>query len=1727
MLILFDQNHNKIYGLNSYENLEITYEISGDSKLDFSIPLYLHESSLIKEEGYLQTEEHEYVIKSIKKSTDVMQIQAELNLEDIEGKAIEQFSSKEQTADSCARLAIAGTGWTIGKCTVSKKRTIRKEKTTALEVLRQISKTYRCYVVYNSLDKIIDILDDIGEDRGCYFTTELNLRRLEIDSDSNNFYTRIIPIGKDKLKISSVNNGKEYLENYQYSNKTKTLIWEDQRYTDINSLKEDALKKLNELSVPYRAYKVEIIDVSNLSNEYNFLDYHIGDIVYILDPEKEIGEKQRIVKIVKYPDEPDRNTCEIANSVLKFEDIQKELQETTEVVENITTDSGLVDGNKIENLNIDVDTIQTNVIKAVKGEFGEIIANKANIDDLNVTNAKIEKLSTTFATIEQLEASNAKVKVLEANTASIEYVLAGNITAKNIATGAITAGSGIIAQGAIGDGQISSLSANKIQSGTVDTSLVTISGPNGRFRITGNKLQILDSDKDEKLYERIMLGVDEDNNSSLILRGKDGKATLINQEGLTDEGFTEGYGKVRDNSLDAKKFDKNSIVREVNGATENIKGTKVQIGDRTLDVELSTQQNTITAQGNELVTQKSQIQAMDNRINLKIDMQKYNKDMEGVNTSLNKNTTELGLLKDQINLKVSGTEVDKKISEIQIGGRNLVKNSSGNLGSNSFWSDNTKYSSGGYNGNAAIFFQRIGAEEGAPRFIVTNALEPLPKVSKDEEYSLGAMIFVSSEIKMDVESELFLRCSNDTKFIDFCKITIPVDVPRDRWIYMTSQSKINADYNKSVLLHGALGLNGKVYISQVMLVRGNNVPSWAPAPEDLEYAVNQYTEGKITTVNQRINSTQSEVNILKNQVNLKVSSEEVDTKINDLQIGGMNYYIDTDKCLVKTNHNGDHAYMTLGTMSLDSANSLRGKKVTVSVDIEIRNGKRVTGKYNRIGQETEITWKDGTKSYYGAWWSVSDGENVKKRIKSTFVFADKEIIKVRDNSIYIQCAGDYLAVGRPKLEIGDKFTDWSPAPEDIYGEINKVETNTNNSLSEIKLEQGKIFSTVSQLQTSKADKDQLKSYATKSELTQTEDSITAKFNSIGGYNLLKNTALKNDKAFHNPAVGVTVDTSKKNGECFSWKNEQKGHTADQWRGENPVPVEVVAGKTYTASVEVFIPSNHGLDQNIYLEIQWWDSTNKRIKTAGAVADKSRLNMWQTLTVNMEAPANSVKGNARTWVQRNGLVWTSKLMFQEGAVSTGWTPHPSESYEGVTSIDSEGITVTHTKVGTYSTLNADGFRIYNSQNEVIGSLAEKSGLTELTVDTVTANNIYTIQKGDVTWYINGSAGDDFNAGTKEKPLKSVSEALRRTPKILEGHVYLYCYGEIKEDVKIENYFGRHAIFVDLDRSTVLKGHIKVYGCTCVVSLDGHRTNWADTGGALIQNGVKDTSAVEVAGSPDVRVKNLRILNNGGNGVYAINGSCVTVDLCDINGCTTYPWAFAITATDRSRVVIQNCRGSNNRASMSALDGGIIQISSSDSNYTVGVPSPHPRDGKVWVDGGGIFLHGGGHYEGYESNFVTTPKPPVSIHENYWKATSTKSWRDNWGWRSDNNYIYQGSWGQGNHRGFMYFNSADIRSKLSGANIQAVQLRLRRRNAGGSSAGENIHLYGHGYTSQGGSDLGKDYGYIGSLAWGEQKWLSLPMQVANDLKSGAIQGLVIANGSYVICEAEAELWVRYEK
>lgn len=338
---LYDNNHKKTEFLAHYKDRNIVSVLStGDKTLNFKYPMSLAQN--LKEESYIRTKTDEYVIKQTKTNNEYLEVTATLNVEELEGKSFESFSSNTKTIKDCLTTMFTGTGWSVGYCDVTKKRTIVGTYKNAWTLLQECINTYSCEIEIDTINKIINIYSQRGSDKGVFMIDGVNIKALNIQGSSYDFYTRLIPIGKDGLNISSINNGKKYIENYSYSSKVKTTYWKDERYTDVNHLYEDAVIKLGEISQPVESYEVNLYDLAKMNPKYKAYEFDLGDIVILKSKAKNVKLKNRIVKYTDYPENPQNNKVEVSTTKITLEQIQKKYNDTVDTVGNTINADGTI-----------------------------------------------------------------------------------------------------------------------------------------------------------------------------------------------------------------------------------------------------------------------------------------------------------------------------------------------------------------------------------------------------------------------------------------------------------------------------------------------------------------------------------------------------------------------------------------------------------------------------------------------------------------------------------------------------------------------------------------------------------------------------------------------------------------------------------------------------------------------------------------------------------------------------------------------------------------------------------------------------------------------------------------------------------------------------------------------------------------------------------------------------------------------------------------------------------------------------------------------------------------------------------------------------------------------------------------------------------------------------------------------------------------------------------------
>ena len=608
-------NANKELKLISKKQLDfiIEHELdNADKTLTFFVPINSREAEEIEQEGYIQTKDQEYVIKEVNKNNNTFNVVAKLNLEDFEGKHHKSFESITATIEGAINLAIVGTGWTVAYSNITKKRTIRKVKIYTLELIQHIKKIYNAELVFNSLEKKIYIYDHIGSYKGSYVRENINLTQLSAQSNSYDFYTRVEAEGADGLTFADINGGKSYVEDYSYSSKIKTYFWKDERYTNSESLLEDARIKLEEMARPRFSYSVEMINLIREGKQQQ--SYELGDTIELVSKSLRVKELQRIVKLVEYPDTPEKNYVELSNTLYNLEDMNNKFEDATDILGNITNQDGTIDGSTIDGISTeqiydfeasvakitDLTVINAQIenlyaVKASIGELNAVIANigelnatKANITDLTAINAQIENLQATKIEVTDLTATNIKFEVASGGVLDLQTLLAKHITGENGQFINISSDNTVIANAVIKDAMIENISVSKLLAGTISTNKFTISSDDGGITIVGPTMQF----KDKSNKVRIQMGQDTKGNFNFILRGEDGTTTLIDHTGIKEKAIADDLIKenmVAADAIGEKQINYSSLITGLNKDTNTslIKASKVAIDFTGQSLEVS------------------------------------------------------------------------------------------------------------------------------------------------------------------------------------------------------------------------------------------------------------------------------------------------------------------------------------------------------------------------------------------------------------------------------------------------------------------------------------------------------------------------------------------------------------------------------------------------------------------------------------------------------------------------------------------------------------------------------------------------------------------------------------------------------------------------------------------------------------------------------------------------------------------------------------------------------------------------------------------------------------------------------------------------------------------------------------------------------------------------------------------------------------------------------------
>ncbi|MDV3426670.1 MAG: hypothetical protein LIR50_05705 [Bacillota bacterium] len=690
--------------------------------------------------------------------------------------------------------------------------------------------------------------------------------------------------------------------------------------------------------------------------------------------------------------------------------------------------------------------------------------------------------------------------------------------------------------------------------------------------------------------------------------------------------------------------------------------------------------------------------------------------ISGINasiTSLNSNVT---------TVTTTANNANTKIDNLQIGGRNLwLKTKEYDAVNDARWVDNNTGSrpssgysaSGAWNGLGVIRITSAWADLSQRVTLETNTNYVLSAWIKSESDSALASLNAYANSDSKVTQQSFAQGQS-------------ISTTWTRYYFVFNSGSLTTSTCRF-----ENGNSNAYLICGLKLEKGNKPTDYTVAPEDIDSSIT----GVNTTATNAINTANTATTNLANltttvsNVTNRVSSLElttsgltttvsnVQTTINSLQVGGKNLLEqtadlttvnglgtwnivkDTDGYSVLQINTTSTGWVECQIKLYSIINTLTGKltlsfdyqsdtknNLSVSLGIFSESGGRITEISNVI-IDSVATFAD-----------IGNGWKRAIYIFNQTLTTDNETYHYRMQFKKTVNYTGSIKIKKPKLEIGNQATDWTPAPEDVDQAISDVQTyattTINSAVSTINQTTDSIKANVTSLQSSvntintslgnKAETSTVTAISNRTASLETSltginasittinsnvSSVTTTANAaksaidglqIGGRNLL------NDSGFE---LG-TITKSTVNSGTISITTE------DKYYGNKSL--KVVTSTSSTASGGCVICSNLvvGLKytSTLWIKCTTGDSVNYRImnSTWNTITSSSPTlvaNTWTKLTLTFTATETSCKVGVLNGTAKAITFYLDCIKVELGNMPTDWTPAPEDTDTQISTINS--------------------------------------------------------------------------------------------------------------------------------------------------------------------------------------------------------------------------------------------------------------------------------------------------------------------------------------------------------------------------------------------------------------------------------------------------------------------------
>ena len=325
-----------------FDKYFIQEETNGEDQIGFTLPLDHADYKLLAEEVQLLDAEdgQVYRITAIDEGAATANIKGKLELSPLRADMRIPYTNGSDTLAGTVE-GVLPAGWTVVDHSLSTiRRTIDLDSATPEDVILGAASAFGGLAIrYKIADKAVHFYAP-GDFKagGVYLTEELNLTSTNFKGSSSGLCTRLYARGKDGLTFAGINGGKDYVENFSYTDKIICAYWEDERYTVVENLLEAAQKKVDASAVPVRSYSCGVVDLAKAwryeegagSNIYAHLNIQLLTVATLLDTRRGTRIDHQVVQYKRYPHYPDLNVVTLSTKAPTITTTVKQLQDAIE-----------------------------------------------------------------------------------------------------------------------------------------------------------------------------------------------------------------------------------------------------------------------------------------------------------------------------------------------------------------------------------------------------------------------------------------------------------------------------------------------------------------------------------------------------------------------------------------------------------------------------------------------------------------------------------------------------------------------------------------------------------------------------------------------------------------------------------------------------------------------------------------------------------------------------------------------------------------------------------------------------------------------------------------------------------------------------------------------------------------------------------------------------------------------------------------------------------------------------------------------------------------------------------------------------------------------------------------------------------------------------------------------------------------------------------------------------